>query len=173
MPRRYRRRYYPIARSLKTNKYSNETLSAAIDHDMHDENTSKILLSPASTTFGTRKAKNFTLSIVTNSTVPFIFALIFVPEGTTPQSLTQGIQPDSSGNIVAASLFEPSQNIILSGICGGPSANAERFKTRLARNLNSGDRILLLLRNLAPVPDSGTTHVHAEVDVVLNCAISY
>lgn len=166
MPRRYRRRRYAITRPVKTAKYSNETYSALGIVDASRIADSYVLLSASTPVLGTRKAKNFTLTIVTDSDVPFFFALVFVPQGTEPGSLTASSSVDE-GVLLASSLYEPNQNVIISGSFGGPNSAVERFKTRLARNLNSGDSIVLIFKNLV----IGTADTH--VAIMCNYAISY
>jgi hypothetical protein len=75
--------------------------------------------------------------------VPFICALVYVPEGMTPQPLDFSNDPDAT-----ASLYEPNQHVIWSG----ELASEFPVTTRLLvnRTLQSGDRIYLLLRNLIP-----------------------
>ena len=168
MPRyRRRRRSYAISRPVKAVKYSAETYAAYIVHDASNiQNQSCIVFTPASDVLGTRKCKNFTLSLTSPLTVPVAFALVFVPQGTQPSQITAGTQP-SSGVWPAASLYEPNQNVILSGTFGGPGTTVERFKTRLARNLNSGDYIALVCRALATGPADTT------IFAILNYAIAY
>lgn len=145
MPRRYRRRrYYPL-RSLKTTKYSNETQATAVSSTFVAGQTYRCTFTPGSNVLGTRKVKNFTLSIISSATVPFYFAIVFVPEGTTASSMQFGNTIDAQGVLTSHSLYEPNQNVILSGIFGGGANQVYRFKSRLARNLNSNDTIQMVL----------------------------
>lgn len=97
---------------------------------------------------GVRKAKNLSISIATpttedtlNSNAPFYWALIYLPEGQTPNELS------SSGQ-----LYTPSQFVIGSGIVTATQGKM-RISSRLARNLNQGDSIYLLLgTNQASLP---------------------
>lgn len=154
MVRRYRRRRrYAVSRPLKTTKYSNETYAATIQlssstSGSHGTGSIKVIPDAIGGVLGTRKAKNFTLRIYSHETVRTIqsgstdlrssvfFALVFVPEGTEPSMF-------NVGDGTAKSLYEPNQNVILSGIID--STMVYTFKTRLARNLNAGDSISLLL----------------------------
>ena len=95
MPRRYRRRRYAITRPLKTTKYSNETYAAGSSTQWLDSALYSSVCIPASQTLGTRKCKNFTLTLVSKAGAddynkPIYFALVFVPEGTVPSALNIG-----------------------------------------------------------------------------------
>lgn len=168
MPRR--RRHTRVYRPLKVSKYSNETF-AAINTIPQNEGTTPIpqywiTFTKASDVLGTRKVKHFLLTISSNSTVPLIWALVFVPEGTSPSTLQQGNNVVDQ-YLLAASLYNPNQNVIMSGITGGQNTQVERFKSNLSRNLNSGDKICLVLSSLTATYDEFT------VDSTLNYAIAY
>ncbi|AXK90326.1 Cap protein [Bo-Circo-like virus CH] len=149
MPRRYTRsgRY---TRRVKTVKYSNETYNYAGSYTVQNASTKnnwhETLIS-AIDQQGVRKCKNFELSLtgtpfVHDDTVahaPMFFALVYVPQGTEPSQISIG-NPDA-----CASLYEPNQNVIMCGVW--PSDLTATFikKPRLALNLNSGDRIDLVM----------------------------
>lgn len=188
MPRRYRRRRYAIARPVKTVKYSNETYSGrwVVENQpsggMPDiyENTAMVVKTDVQ---ATRKVKNFTLRIgigpvfmknsdpateevMVNGT--FAFALVFVPQGTNPSTFTP-----SASDEAAVTLYEPNQNVIMSGY-GSTNNGIMTFKTRLARNLNSGDQIYLLLRDVSDLPISTYDTVTSyKILYSLNYAITY
>ena len=166
MPRhRSRRGYYKLAK-----RYSNETFTAEGSVVAGPAPPPlNIVLTKSTDILGTRKAKNFTLSLLTNSNVPLVFALVFVPEGTIPSSIAVGneIEGDSPKYLLSASTYNPNQNVILTGIVGGQSSTVERFKTRLARNLNSGDRIILVIQPL------GASEEDYNILACLNYAIAY
>lgn len=182
MARRYRRRHrYTVSRPLKTTKYSSETYATLLDLQATTQNTHatfSVYLIPNAIggVLGTRKAKNFTLRlcaketrIITNTETSFTratiaFALVYVPEGTLPSVVQFGSASS------AASLYEPNQNVILNGIID--SNQTYSFKTRLARNLNSGDQVALLLYDLMNV-DSANTTISTPVAVTCNYAISF
>lgn len=97
----------------------------------------------ATTTQGMRKAKNFTCYVnVASATpaaavpsLPYVWALVYVPAGTTADY----------PSVTNISLYEPNQFVIACG--SGDLANqALRVFSPLARNLNSGDKIALVLR---------------------------
>lgn len=85
---------------------------------------------------GSRKAKNITISWTTDIDRPILFAVIFLPEGHSPAEL----QTSAS----ASSMYEPNQHVMLSGVFEKGQQN--RFSTKLGRNLNSGDSIVLALK---------------------------
>lgn len=184
MARRYRRRHrYTVSRPLKTTKYSNETFTSAInvvasgDIGTHGQFSVPVIPAAIGGVLGTRKAKNFTLRLCAEQTMispssgspgferaRVAFALVFVPEGTTPSDINFGSQAS------AVSLYEPNQNVILSGIID--SNQTYSFKTRLARNLNSGDNIALLLYDLYSVGKVGDS-INTPVAFTCNYAISF
>ena len=166
--RGYTRRY---TRRIKTVKYSNETTNASGDFTIADGNQQLALpLIAPSNVQGTRKCKNFELSLCggnwTNTDadgIPISWALVYVPEGTQPGDIRQGALG------TPASLYEPAQNVIMSGIWPGNLTSNYKVKTRLARNLNSGDSIFLVFRTSINQPDGA----QKSVVVNLNYAIAY
>lgn len=174
MPRYYRRRYRTY-RSGKS-KYSNETTTFSHQNDYASTPL------PAGTTFpvadgrvvgftivaptqvyGTRKVKNFDVQITSGAFAgPMRCALVYVPQGTNPSSI---LSINDS-----ATLYEPNQNVILSFIVpdsGNGGNNLIHFKSRLARNLDSGDSIVLICYNI--VEQSGLVLFAGQV----NFAIRY
>ena len=143
MPRRYRRKSYRMARPLKTVKYSSETYAGAADVAFSAGVLYKSTAIPQTDVLGTRKCKNFTLTIVqkTNESIPIYFALVFVPQGTVASNLNIG-NTVNNDTLIPASFYEPNQNVIMQGFID--ESQVYRFKTRLARNLNSGDVIQLI-----------------------------
>lgn len=148
--RRYNRR-------IKTVKYSNETQSVSgnwIIPEGGDQNLA-INMIPAIAQQGVRKCKNFELSMVSEpwsneDTAPVFWALVYVPQGTSPSQ----IQVGSSTN--TASMYEPNQNVIMTGIWPSNLTSMYKVKTRLARNLNSGDSIYLVLRNAGDIEENAS-----------------
>lgn len=172
MPRRYRRRYARVSRPLKTVKYSNETVNCGNYITKQAEvplsGTSWLAMVPPISSQGMRKCKNFTLHIETQAPFPVLFALVYVPQGNEPQNLNVGTFNNTADNSGTVSSYEPNQNVILSGIVKTDSPQLT-FRTRLARNLNSGDGIALVYRSLVNDPDPGSWIIFAT----LNYAITY
>ena len=186
MPRRYRRRHrYTIARPVKTTKYSNETYGTQFNIQnnggvpgSHGGFQFPVIPNAIGGILGTRKVKNFTLRLCAEKTmydnqVPdqetfdrarVAFALVYVPEGTNPSGLAFG-----TGN-QPSSIYEPNQNVIISGIID--SDQTYSFKTRLARNLNAGDNIALVLADLTPIQNEGDS-TNTPVTMTCNYAISF
>nr|QZA75074.1 putative ORF1 [Po-Circo-like virus 51]QZA75077.1 putative ORF1 [Po-Circo-like virus 51] len=171
--RSYRSPRRSYARAVKPVKYSNETFNASFAYVWATTpTTSMVTMIPAVESLGMRKVKNFTLSITQSPTLDssntvkaassFMYALVYLPDGVTANTL-------SIGNSTAASLYEPNQNVIASGVCS--SSNGQfRLSSRLARNLNSGDRVVLLLR---PTSSTGTANDRTNISVILNYSITY
>lgn len=116
-----------------------------INFDLTTATTSAVQIVAPALTEGMRKVKNITVSLVTSDltkggTAEIFWALVYVPEGTSPGAL----------NITASavSLYEPNQYVMNCGI-SDPDAGPIRFFTPLARNLNSGDAIYLLVNTLS------------------------
>lgn len=190
----YRRPYYRSRRQ----KYSNETVSVSTEiletinpGDQFPVNANPnpdlgqipkgLLVVPATTLLGNRKVKNFTIKITSQfSNAPILGALIYVPEGTTPSNLS----------IMAAnqSMYEPNQNVIASFIIP-PSCNRDAngavsqvlsnptttVSSRLARNLSSGDSIVLLFTPYYSVPAGDGTggKMPLYINGTINFAIKY
>lgn len=163
MPRHYRRRRYAISRPVKTAKYDNCTFAAGFSITGSSQHS--LSLTTATTVGGTRKCKNFTLSF--NAAVPGFWALVYVPEGNTVGNLNFAT-PQQEGETAhsSASLYEPNQNVIMSGVTR-PTSEVYRVKTRLARNLNSGDGIYFVFRPATTLTES------FNVTVSCNYAIAY
>lgn len=138
MPRRYYRRYRRTKR-----KYSIQQKAFGFLAPINQ--TTQVEVVPATATEGTRKVKNITVT----ATVPIPFeapiywALVYVPEGTTPGGLSIATTASDP-----TSLYEPNQFVMNCGIADS-NAGPIRFWSPLARNLNDGDRIILLVRHQA------------------------
>lgn len=177
MPRRYTRsgRY---TRRVKTVKYSNETYNYAgsllVNNGAQKGNWHQTLITSIDQQ-GVRKCKNFELSLSGSPFIPaaegtplespIFYALVYVPQGTEPSQINIG-SPEA-----AASLYEPNQNVIMAGVWPGDLKSPFTKKTRLARNLNSGDSIHLILAT-PPLNDAGGAYAKT-VAVTLNYAISF
>nr|QIR82149.1 hypothetical protein [unidentified] len=137
--------YYRAYKRPRATKKKYSVQQKAFGFDAAKDTTSLVEVVPATTTEGTRKVKNITVSATCGppeAEAPLYWAIVYVPQGTTPGGL----------NIAAAatdstSLYEPNQYVMNCGIAD-PSAGPIRFYTPLARNLNDGDRILLLIRHV-------------------------
>lgn len=144
MPRRYRR--YRSVYVRPSQRYSVETQNINISGQIVDDESTHTMIGQIESQ-GLRKAKNFTLNLSTTPfkkedgtlySGPIAFALVYVPQGTTPSHLT-------IGTANAASLYEPNQNVILSGVYTAGESSLKTVSS-LARNLNSGDSIKLILK---------------------------
>lgn len=119
---------------------------------------------------GTRKVKNMTLSVSsTGNRVPLLCAIVYVPQGTLASDLMPG-----PNNLNGASLYEPNQNVIMQFVMNpigttGEGSNVQVFRTKLARNLDSGDSIVFVA-----VPAKADAN-QQDVTIVgtFNYAISY
>lgn len=152
-------------RPLKTVKYSNETFNSTFEFAQGaSQQQYAILIAPISSQ-GMRKAKNFTLRISCSKAPLLLWALVYVPDGTVPQpiNLAPPVQQQAPNSV---SYYEPNQNVIMSGFLY-PGTPQETFRTRLARNLNSGDCIALILRPAIQADEQ--SYAYAS----LNYAISY
>lgn len=159
----YRRVAYPRRRAftprpVKSVKYSCEhhAISDEIAGDASNPRKMNKPLIAAMATGGMRKAKNFTLDLVCTAedVQPITFALVYVPEGQGEPSLTTTGEDSTT-------LYEPNQNVIISGIISS-DGQKNRFTTKLARNLNAGDNIGICF--MAPPNANG---------VVVNALLTY
>ena len=156
------RRYYRRTRPLKTVRYSNETYNATNLFSLSAGTQAHMTLISSVDAQGTRKTKNFTLLFVFAGPVPLVFALVYVPQSQQPSTLMLGA---ADGPVA---LYEPNQNVIMSGYITPQSNTAPTFRTRLARNLNSGDRICLVVKAVTDVDIN-----NVGLGIMLNYAISY
>ena len=93
---------------------------------------------------GKRKCKNFDINLACRSATAadqegslIYYALVYVPAGTTAATLNA-----TSGS----ELYTPAANVLAAGIYDVAKGTGFRVRTRLARNLNAGDEIQLVLR---------------------------
>ena len=157
MPRRYRRRSY-----RNRDKYSVE--QTIIRTPLFSEwellpdtevlaETRQIAYSiiPPTDLQGMRKVKRFNLTFTsTNDSAGLYYALVYVPAGYAPQR----VQIPQAG--IAIQAYDANQFVISQGVLdfsGGPL----RIRSPLARNLNSGDSIYLILAT----PSTGFTPTSA------------
>ena len=135
MRRYYRRTYYrPYT---KKTKYSRENKSFSFEVENANV-TGNAAIVPATDLEGMRKIKHITISLTSSTDAPFRYAIVYVPQGTTVGTINQGTS--------ALSLYEPNQFVMSCGTID-PDAGPIRIYSPLARNLNSGDAIYLLVRS--------------------------
>ena len=178
MPRRYTRSG-KFTRRVKTVKYSNETYNFSDDlniaHPSGKTIASNAIIS-AIDQQGVRKCKNFELTLTgspyvpstgnDSPKVPIFWALVYVPQGTNPSEINIGSYD------APASLYEPNQNVIMAGIWPGDLTAPYVKRTRLARNLNSGDSIAFVVA-VPPFAQNDNVTYSRSIAVTLNYAISF
>ena len=128
------RRYYKRTRTSRK-KYSIQQKSFAFTAGANS--TTSVEIVPATTVEGMRKVKHVTVNLSTSAATPIYWALVYVPQGTTPGALNIATTADET------SFYEPNQFVMNCGLAD-PDAGPIRIWSPLARNLNDGDRILLL-----------------------------
>ena len=94
---------------------------------------------------GKRKCKNFDIQLACLQQAGvrqalIYYALVYVPYG------SQAGQISDAG---AAEFYNPASNVLAAGVYDCDEGTGFRIRTRLARNLNAGDQILLLTRAMA------------------------
>ena len=145
----YRRRNYrtgyrrPLANKAK---YSQETKSFVIASTSFAEHNDLYQVAyeivPDTSIQGTRKVKHIQISLTPSSgSAPMYWAIVYVPEGF---NLTSNGSTTPNWLQLGGSMYEPNQYIMNCGIVD-PDAGPVRFSSPLARNLNSGDKIYLVL----------------------------
>ena len=138
MGKTYRRRYY---RGGNKDKYSVE--HSSFFTRLTFGTTTSVAVVPPTSVRGMRKVKHLTVSVgnaTDDDTVPCLtWAIVYVPEGYTPQSFGQPSLENPSVDLYAANQFVMSSGVL--DFTSGP----QRIRTPLSRNLNSGDQIVLLL----------------------------
>jgi len=107
--------------------------------------TTSVDVVPSTAVRGMRKVKHLTISVSgqTGSDADYVglyWAIVYVPEGYTPQAFSVPTAENPSVDLYAANQFVMDAGVI--DFDAGP----QRIRTPLSRNLNSGDRIVLLLR---------------------------
>jgi hypothetical protein len=168
MPRRFRR-YARSARTVKPIRYSNETVSGMTGGSLGTGVTVHVVVIQAVNATGVRKIKNPTLRLAMSAPTPpfpILWALVYVPEGFPASAL----KLEYALGDIPPSIFEPNQNMIMSGVIPATgAAEPITYRSRLARNLNSGDSIHLLVRGM-----SGVTDIEdVQFIYLLNYAICY
>nr|QIR82144.1 hypothetical protein [unidentified] len=131
------RKKYSLARTAVTATVTAAAATAA--GGLGDQVAVPIVASSAAQ--GKRKCKNFDINLGAFTGQigdPMIYyALVYVPAGTTPSQLS----------ITASTeYYTPAANVLAAGVYDTDQGTGFRVRTRLARNLNAGDEIRLLLR---------------------------
>ena len=132
------RRPYKRARYGKRIKYSVQ--QKALSFSFTPGSTTTIEVVPPTTLEGMRKVKHLTV----NATIDggediFYWALVYVPQGTTVGAINYVTTGSSVG------MYEPNQFVMNCGVFDG-SAGPIRVSSPVARNLNDGDSIYLVVR---------------------------
>lgn len=164
------RSYRRNSRSIKKVKYSNETMQMIATPNASAINGGGFLcMIPATDVAGVRKVKNFDITFTYDTfTAPVMWALVYVPQGMSHVALTRPTQY-SDQNTAPSSLYEPNQNVIMSGVLPVTANTKIVQRTRLARNLNSGDSIYLYIRSVMDDSFEGSASFMAQ----LNFAITF
>ena len=122
-----------------------------------------VAIVPSAAAQGKRKCKNFDINLACSAATSdqqdgtlIYYALVYVPAGTTAATLSS-----TSGT----ELYTPAANVLAAGIYDVAEGTGFRVRTRLARNLNAGDEIQLVLR--------GTNYGVAATTVDLAGVITY
>ena len=151
----YYRRPYKRPRYGKAIKYSVQ--QKCITATTPDASfTAKVEVVPGTDVEGMRKVKHLTVSMSpdTTDTLSFYWALVYVPQGTTPGDI-------NIGSAISGSMYEPNQFVMNCGIMS-TGAGPIRVSSPIARNLNDGDGIYLLIRD---AQDTGP--------IQYNCVVRY
>ena len=104
---------------------------------------------------GMRKVKHLTITAGANvvNIGTMYWAIVYVPQGYSPNNLTL---------VGGSSIYEPNQNVMCCGVFdfeGGPL----RIHCPLSRNLNSGDKIYLVVANTS----SASFNLHCTVSYAI------
>ena len=152
MPKRYNRRPYSNKDKYSVEQTTFLTASVAnwvgyTDTGLTDTLQTSLIVVPSIDSGGMRKVKHLTISLSNagNDAMPLWWAIQYVPAGYEPQKLR--ISNTGGGT----NLVQANQNVMASGVIDF-SAGPTRIYSRLARNLNSGDNIYLVLATYSTAP---------------------
>lgn len=179
MARRYKRGGGGSGYKSKTSRYSNETTvfkvtgpvsaNQTVPYDTEHTAVKGCTIVSSTPVYGTRKVKNFEIQCVAqaNFADPVYGALVYVPEGTHPSALLAG---DHS------SLYEPNQNVIAQFVIPPTLGNSQtptivHVKNKLARNLDSGDCIVLVFVTSTQSTATGANAL--QISGTVNYAIKF
>ena len=126
----YKKKFYKGSRD----KYSVE--QTFINGTVPSGTTTAVEVVPAVALQGMRKVKHLTINLSPNMEVSMFWALFYLPQGMTAPAFTA-----TSG----APLVEPNQYVMNCGVFDS-DAGPQRISSPVSRNLNSGDKIVLLLQ---------------------------
>lgn len=134
MPKYYKKRSY-----RPRDKYSVEQQAGVLQIPTTATDVVTVVV-PDTNIQGMRKVKHLTVSLAARDEAgaasdTCYWALVYVPQGTSVNPLNIS---GSSG------FYEPNQFVMNCGVCDF-SAGPCRFTSRVSRNLNSGDRICLII----------------------------
>ena len=173
MPRYFRRRY---ARSIKK-KYSFEQTSVQLavpgytaDNPNVLEGQVSVPIVPPVTINGMRKVKNITISFgnapaaaTEQYASQFYYAIVYVPQGYSPQVLRV---PDTVSDEAATVMYEANQFVMSTGLVE-LGAGPQRIFTRMSRNLNSGDSVYVIFKQVTAAQNG------YALSALITYAISY
>ena len=156
MPGYRRRRTWRVRRAAK---YSIQ--QKALQFAAAQGQTTTVAVVPSTVVEGMRKVKHITVNAtVQGESDAFYWAIVYVPQGTTPNAIQISTSATSPG------MYEPNQFCMNCGVVDG-TAGPIRFGSPVARNLNDGDAIYLLVR---PIPSQ--TGQNISVIATVRYAIS-
>jgi hypothetical protein len=113
---------------------------------------------------GDMKVKDFTLKIALGVCLcPTCFALVYVPYPVTVEGLKLSVGTSTD----PLQLYDPPQNVILSGTLPTTSSVPVTFHGHLARNMEPNDKIVLLFNPI--YPNTSSTNWEIPIDIMLNC----
>jgi hypothetical protein len=108
--------------------------------------TNWALVLPGTAVAGRRIAKNFKITISSwGSPQPVYYALVYMPEGGSPDNFTLNLNNQWQANSVTET-FQANQWVISTGAI--PLNDTLRAYSTQSRSLNNGDTILLLLKRV-------------------------
>jgi hypothetical protein len=169
MVRRFRSPYRS-SRPVKSVRYSNETSCVqAPAFTLGAGATVNTTIISAVVSQGTRKTKNYTLRLQSNllPASAVIWAILYVPQGFPDNAIV--LHKSAPDVTPPASLFEPNQNVIISGYLPTGNEGSVTYRSRLARNLESGDRLVIAVYN----PHSTAGLEDLQLGFTFNYVVAY
>ena len=145
MARYYKKRIVRVNRD----KYSVEQQAGTLSVPVGNQAYATVV--PDSSIQGMRKVKHLTVTMGDNTTgaLCFYWALVYVPQGTNPSAL------NLTGGV---GMYEPNQFVMNCGVAD-LTAGPARIHSPVSRNLNSGDRIVLIVANTSTETDAAFHYV--------------